>query len=72
MREKKPALIGNFGYCDCGEQAYRKKHGEPICERCDSMEQGKRGHPERHHEEERRYDPVLYSLPAELMRRLGC
>jgi hypothetical protein len=24
--------------CDCGRLAYRLKHGEPVCKRCDHME----------------------------------
>ncbi len=29
---KKPMI------CECGQPAFRKKHGEPICLRCDDME----------------------------------
>lgn len=25
--------------CDCGDPAFRKKRNEPICRRCDSIEQ---------------------------------
>ncbi len=31
---KKPASV----HCDCGRLAYRKKSGEPICQRCDELE----------------------------------
>jgi hypothetical protein len=38
--------------CDCGSVAYRLKHGEPICERCDRMEkeQGKFTSPWHHYQ----------------------